>query len=75
MGGARKRVHCDCGSPSAKSFFGTNAYRTESDGTIAILIIRWVNDGVEQQTQRVYENMGFLLDLLARVIAMRILFT
>jgi hypothetical protein len=32
-----------------------------------------MNDGVEQQTQRVYENMAFLaLDLLARIIAMRI---
>jgi hypothetical protein len=32
-----------------------------------------MDDGVEQQTQRVYENMAFLaLDLLARIIAMRI---
>src|SRR5262249_10454906 len=32
-----------------------------------------MNDGVQQQTQRVYENMALLaLDLFARVIAMRI---
>ena len=32
-----------------------------------------MNDGVEQQAQRVYENMALLaLDLLARIIAMRI---
>jgi hypothetical protein len=32
-----------------------------------------MNDGVEQQTKRVYKDMALLaLDLLARVIAMRI---
>jgi hypothetical protein len=32
-----------------------------------------MNDGVEQQTQRVYQNVALLaLDLLARIIAMRI---
>ena len=32
-----------------------------------------MNDGVEQQTHRIYENMALLaLDLLARIIAMRI---
>jgi hypothetical protein len=32
-----------------------------------------MNDGVEQQAQRVYENVALLaLDLLARIIAMRI---
>jgi hypothetical protein len=32
-----------------------------------------MNDGVQQQTQRVYDNMALLaLDLFARVIAMRI---
>jgi len=43
------------------------------DATIAILNVGGVNDGVEQQAQRVYENMALLpFDLLARVIAMRI---
>jgi hypothetical protein len=32
-----------------------------------------MNDGVQRQAQRVYENMALLaLDLLARIIAMRI---
>jgi hypothetical protein len=32
-----------------------------------------MNDGVEQQTQRIYENVALLaLDLLARIVAMRI---
>jgi hypothetical protein len=32
-----------------------------------------MNDGVQQQAERVYENMAFLpLDFLARIIAMRI---
>ena len=40
---------------------------------IAILDIGRMNDGVQQQTHRVYENMALLpLDLFARVIAMRI---
>src|SRR5262249_33450787 len=47
--------------------------RKKQDAAIAILDIGRVNDGVQQQTQRVYENMALLaLDLFARVIAMRI---
>jgi hypothetical protein len=41
--------------------------------TVAILHVRGMNDGVQQQTQRIYENVALLaLDLLARIIAMRI---
>src|SRR5436305_9115946 len=47
--------------------------RKKQDAAIAILDIGRMNDGVQQQTQRVYENMALLpLDLFARVIAMRI---
>ena len=45
----------------------------QQDAAIAILDIGAMNDGVQQQTQRVYEYMALLaLDLLARIIAMRI---
>ena len=44
----------------------------KQDATIAILDIGGMNDRVEQQT-RIYENMALLvLDLFARIIAMRI---
>ena len=47
--------------------------RKKQDAAIAILDIGRMNDGVQQQTQRVYDNMALLaLDLFARVIAMRI---
>ena len=47
--------------------------RKKQDAAIAILDIGRMNDGVQQQTQRVYENMALLaLDLFVRVIAMRI---
>src|SRR5262249_61588455 len=47
--------------------------RKKQDAAIAILEIGRMNDGVQQQTQRVYENMALLApDLFARVIAMRI---
>ena len=47
--------------------------RKKQDAAIAILDIGRMNDGVQQQTQRVYENMALLaLDLFAPVIAMRI---
>jgi len=47
--------------------------RKQQDAAVAILDIGGMNDGVEQQTQRIYENVALLaLDLLARVIAMRI---
>jgi hypothetical protein len=45
----------------------------KQDAAVAILDIGGVNDGVEQQAQRIYENMAFLaLDLLARIVARRI---
>ena len=47
--------------------------REQHDAAVAILDIGAMNDRVEQQTQRVYENVALLaLDLLARIIAMRI---
>ncbi len=47
--------------------------RKQQDAAVAILDIGWMNNGVEQQTQRIYENVALLaLDLLARIIAMRI---
>ena len=47
--------------------------RKQQDAAVAILDISGMNDGVEQQTQRIYENMAFLaFDFLARIIAMRI---
>ena len=54
----------------------TDTYRTEwqEEGTaVAILEIGGVNDGVEQQTQRIYKEVALLaFDLLARIKAMRI---
>ncbi len=45
----------------------------KQDSAVAVLDIGGVNDRVEQQTRRVYEKMALLaLDLLARIIAMRI---
>jgi hypothetical protein len=47
--------------------------RKQQGAAVAILDIGRMNDGVEQQTQRVYENVALLaFDLLARIIAMRI---
>jgi hypothetical protein len=47
--------------------------RRKQDAAIAILDIHRMNDGVQQQTQRIYENVALLsLNLFARVIAMRI---
>ena len=45
----------------------------KQNAAVAVLDIGAVNDGVEQQAQRVYEKVALLaLDLLARIIAMRI---
>jgi hypothetical protein len=45
----------------------------QQDAAVAILDVGGMNDGVQQQTQRVYENVALLaLDFLARIIAMRI---
>jgi hypothetical protein len=47
--------------------------RKQQDAAVAILDVSGMNDGVEQQTQRIYQNVAFLaLDLFARIIAMRI---
>jgi hypothetical protein len=47
--------------------------RKQQDAAVAILDVSGMNDGVEQQTQRIYQNVALLaLDLLARIIAMRI---
>ena len=44
--------------------------RKKQNAAIAILDIGGVNDGVQQQTLRIYENMALLaLDLLARIIS------
>ena len=54
----------------------TDTSRTEwqeEDIAVAILDIGGVNDGVEQQTQRIYKKVALLaFDLLARIKAMRI---
>ena len=45
----------------------------KQDAAVAVLDVGGMNDRVQQQTQRIYENMALLaLDLLARIIAMRI---
>jgi len=45
----------------------------QQNAAVAILDIGAMNDGMEQQTQRIYEDMALLaFDLLARIIAMRI---
>ncbi len=47
--------------------------RKQQDAAVAILDVSGMNDGVQQQTQCVYQNVALLaLDLLARIIAMRI---
>jgi hypothetical protein len=75
-----------CGSSCARSLItgigedtqdkrkqGTRAFVENEGGAVAILNIGRVNGGAQQQAQRVYENMALLaLDLLARVVAMRI---
>ena len=47
--------------------------RHDQNAAIAILNIGRMDNGMKQQAQRVYENMSLLtLDLLARIIAVRI---
>jgi hypothetical protein len=47
--------------------------RKKQDAAVAILDVGGMNDGMEQQTQRIYEKMALLaLDLFACIIAMRI---
>ena len=51
----------------------TEQRRQQQDAAVAILDAGGMNDGVQQQTQRVYQNVALLaLDLLAGIIAMRI---
>ena len=51
----------------------TGQRRQQFDAAIAILDAGGMNDGVQQQTQRIDENMPLLaLDLLARIEAGRI---
>ena len=51
----------------------TEQRRQQRDAAVAILDIGGMNDGLQQQTQGVYENMALLaLDLFARIIAIRI---
>jgi len=45
----------------------------QQDAAVAVLDVRSMNLGMQQQTQRVYQDMALLaLDLLARIVAMRI---
>jgi hypothetical protein len=45
----------------------------QHDSTVAVLDVGAMNDGVQQQAQRIYENVALLaLDLFARIVAMRI---
>ena len=47
--------------------------RQQKDATVAVLYIGWMNDGVQQKTKRIYENMPFLtLDLLSCIVAIRV---
>jgi hypothetical protein len=47
--------------------------RKKQDAAVAILDVGGMNDGMEQQTQRIYEKMALLaLDLFACIIALRI---
>ena len=51
----------------------SGAFVKHERGAITILDIGWVNGGAQQQAERVDEDMALLsLDLLARIIAMRI---
>jgi len=45
----------------------------QHDAAVAVLDVGGMHDGVDQQAQRIYENVALLaLDLLARIITMRI---
>ena len=45
----------------------------QHDAAVAVLDVGGMNDGVDQQAQRIYENVALLaLDLLARIITVRI---
>ena len=45
----------------------------QQDAAVAVLDVGGMNNGVQQQAQRIYEKVAFLaLDLLARIIARRV---
>jgi len=45
----------------------------QHNAAVPVLDVGTVNDRVEQQTQRIYENVALLaFDFLARIVAMRI---
>ena len=47
--------------------------RKKQNAAVAVLDVGGMNDRVQQQAQRIYENMALLaFDLFARIIAMRI---
>jgi len=47
--------------------------RQKQEATVAVLNAGGMHDGMEQQTQRIYQYVALLaLDLFARIIAMRI---
>jgi hypothetical protein len=61
------------GKQLRKDWKPTDQRRQQRDAAVAILDAGGMNDGLQQQTQSVYENMALLaLDLFARIIAMRI---
>ena len=61
------------GEQLRKEWKPTSHRGQQIDAAIAILNAGGMNDGMEQQAERIYENMALLaLDLFARIIAMRI---
>ncbi len=52
---------------------GTRAFVEDERDTVAILDAGGMNDSAQQQTERIYEKVALLaLDLLSRIVAMRI---
>ena len=44
--------------------------RQHKDAAVAVLYIGWMNDGVQQKTERIYKNMPLLtLDFLSCIVA------
>ena len=47
--------------------------RQHKDAAVAVLYIGWMNDGVQQKTERIYKNMPLLtLDFLSCIVAIRV---
>ena len=62
-----------CRRTASQEWKLTEQRRQQHDAAIAILDAGGMNDGVQQQTQRIDENMPLLaLDQLARIEAVRI---